>query len=135
MTATEIVLAITTIASVAVPSICTLISSHLNNKSCEKLEKMKQYDAQRITALNDFIKKSHAYFSCISTSEHSQEDFHYYHSEMIHSFLALQLYFELDDATRERMFKMERMGGYDKDWEFRNQLVVSLSNQINKYLK
>ena len=53
---------------------------------------------------------------------------------MIKSFLHLQLYFQLDDTTRERLFRTERCGG-ESDWNFRNDLIVTLSNKINKYIK
>lgn len=135
MTKTELLLFITTIVSTIVPNIVSIINSYLSYNANIKTEKIKNFDKERIIALNDFIKKSHNYFSVLSEGQPSRESVAPFHFEMIHSFLALQLYFELDDATRERMFKMERMGSYDADWEFRNNLIVYLSKQINSYLK
>ena len=53
---------------------------------------------------------------------------------MIKSFLHLQIYFKLDNDTREKMFNMERLGGYEDDWKFRNELVTKLSKIAHKQL-
>lgn len=134
MSTTEIVFAVIAICATAIPTICNAIAIGINNKTLIKLEKIKNYESERIKALNNFIKESHEYFSIMNNSKPTQEEINIYHSDMIYSFLNLQLYFKLDDSTREKMFKMERMGG-PSDWEFRNKLIVNLSNQISKDIK
>lgn len=134
MSITEIVFAVIAILATAVPTICNTVAIYLNNKTNIKLEKIKQFDAERIKVLNNFIKESHQYFSKIPTLN-NQETIEYYHSNMIYSFLNLQLYFEIDDNIRKKMFSMERKGGYEEDWNFRNDLIVSLSKQVNSYIE
>lgn len=136
MSITEIVFAVIAIVATIVPTICNAIAIHSNNKTNIKLEKVKQFDIERIKALNDFIKESHLYFSLISNNNNSDIDtIKSYHSDMIYSLLKLQLYFELPTETRQKLFMTERKGGYEDDWNFRNELIVFLSNQVNSYIK
>lgn len=134
MSTTEIVFAIIAIIATIVPTICDAIAISNNNKNIIKLEKIKHYEKERINSLNNFIKESHEYFSIMNTKTPTQEEFQIYHSNMILSFLKLQIYFKLDTATRDKLFDMERKGGYS-DWEFRNNLIVNLSQQIDEYIK
>lgn len=134
MSTTEIVFAVIAIIATIAPTICNAIAIFFNNKTNIKIEKIKRFDEERIKALNNFIKDSHQFFSSNSTLN-EQEMVEYNHSNMIHSFLTLQLYFDLDDTVRQKMFSMERKGGYEEDWKFRNDLIVALSKQINSYIK
>lgn len=129
MTKTELWFAIIALISTVAPIICQTIAIFINSRNSLKIEKLKLFDKERINALNSFIEKSNSYLADFDKPNASA-----LRQDMVKSILTLQIYFDFNNDTRDKLFRLERIGGYDEDWEFRNSLICQLSKKLSKHI-